>query len=110
MNKNFGIITTQSPNKGNFAKLKTRIRIMSSFKISNINFPIFIKDELIEIAKGLKKHNNYEEKDGILVNLLILYGLIGKKNSVDDVQCFTIREIEDVMSAFTQKNIYDTIM
>ena len=34
-----------------------------------------------------------------------------KTNSVDDVQCFTIREIEGVIRALTQKkNIYDTIM
>ena len=34
MNKNFGIIATQNPNKGAFAK-KTRIRIRFSLKISN---------------------------------------------------------------------------
>jgi hypothetical protein len=34
-----------------------------------------------------------------------------KMNSVDDVQCFTIREIEGVIKALTQnRNIYDTIM
>ena len=34
-----------------------------------------------------------------------------KMNFIDDVQCFTIREIEGVIRALTQnKNIYDTIM
>jgi len=84
---------------------------MPSFKISKINFPIFIKDELIEITKGLTKQNNYEGKDGILVYIFLFYMDWQEKiNYVGDVQCFTIREIEDVMSALTQKNIYDTIM
>jgi len=46
---------------------------MPSFKISKINFPIFIKDELIEITKGLTKQNNYEGKDGILVYIFLFY-------------------------------------
>ena len=81
-------------------------------RFQKINFPKFSKDELIDIARGLAKQNNYKGEEDILVDIVSFYmDWQEETNSVDDVQCFTIREIEGIIRAITQgKNIYDTIM
>jgi len=112
MHKNFGIIATQNPNKGAFANKRQDLGLSFLSRFQRINFPNFTKDELIEIAKGLAKQSNYEGNFDILIDIVSFHmDWQEKMNSVDDVQCFTIREIEGVIRALTQnKNIYDTIM
>ena len=66
----------------------------------------------MEIAKGLAKQNNYKGSDEILTDIVKFHIDWQKEtNSVEDVGCFTIREIEGVIRAMAQnKNIYDTIL
>lgn len=106
MHPNFGIIATQNPNKGAFTNKRRELWLSFLSKFQRINFPNFTKDELIDISIGLARQSNY--KDDILMDIVSFYmDWQEKMNSIDDVQCFTIRGIR----AFTQnKNIYDTIM
>ena len=111
MHPNFGIIATQNPNNGAFANKRQELGIefLSRFKI--IHFPNFTRDELMEIAWGLAKLNNYNRKDVITDIVSFHMDWQEEENLVDDIQCFTIREIESVIRAIAQeKNIYDTIM
>jgi len=112
MHRNFGIIATQNPNKGAFINKRQELGLSFLSRFQRINFPNFTKDGLIEIAKGLAKQNNYKGNIDILIDIVSFHmDWQEKMNSVDDVQCFTIREIEGVIKALTQnKNIYDTIM
>ena len=112
MHKNFGIIATQNPNKGAFANKRQELGIGFLSRFQKINFPNFTKEELIDIAKGLAKQNNYEGNDDILTDIVRFHmDWQEESNLVDDVQCFTIREIEGVIRALAEKkNLYDTIM
>ena len=112
MHKNFGIIATQYPNKGAFANKRQELGIGFLSRFQKINFPNFTKEELIDMAKGLAKQNNYKGNEDILTDIVIFHmDWQEETSSVDDVQCFTIREIEGIIRALAQnKNIYDTIM
>ena len=112
MHKNFGIIATQNPNKGAFANKRKELGMGFLSRFQKINFPNFTKDELIEITKGLAKQNEYKDSDDMLIDIVSFHmDWQEETNSVDDVQCFTIREIEGVIRALTKhKNIYDTLM
>ena len=112
MHKNFDIIATQYPNKGAFANKRQELGIGFLSRFQKINFPNFTKEELIDMAKGLAKQNNYKGNEDILTDIVIFHmDWQEETSSVDDVQCFTIREIEGIIRALAQnKNIYDTIM
>ena len=112
MHKNFGIIATQNPNKGAFANKRQELGIGFLSRFQKINFPNFSRNELIDIAKGLAKQNTYEGNEDILTDIVSFHmDWQEETNLVDDVQCFTIREIEGIIRALAQKkNIYDTIM
>ena len=112
MNKNFGIIATQNPNKGAFANKRQELGIGFLSRFQRINFKDFTKEELIDIAEGLAKQNNYKKGKDILKDIVSFHmDWQEETNLVDDVQCFTIREIEGVIRALAQnKNLYDTIM
>ncbi len=112
MNKNFGIIATQNPNKGAFANKRQELGIGFLSRFQKINFPNFTKEELVDIAKGLAKQNKYKGNEEILVDIVSFHmDWQEETNLVDDVQCFTIREIEGVIRALVEdKNKYDTIM
>ena len=112
MHPNFGIIATQNPNKGAFKNKREELGLGFLSRFQRINFPNLTKDELIEIARGLAKQNNYKGKDEILLDIISFHmDWQEKMNSFDDVQCFTIREIEGIIRALTQnKNMYDIIM
>ena len=112
MHKNFGIIATQNPNKGAFANKSQELGIGFLSRFKKINFPNFTKEELIDIAKGLAKQNNYKGKEDILTDI-VKFHMDWKEetNSVDHVQCFNIREIEGIIRALAHnKNIYDMII
>ena len=123
MHENFGIIATQNPNKGAFANKRQELGIGFLSRFQKINFPNFSESELIDIAKGLAEQNGYKGNIDILKDIVRFHmNWQEETNSVDDVQCFTIREIEGVIRALAQppknstdpeaenKNIYDTIM
>ena len=112
MKKNFVIIATQNPNKGALTNKRQELWVGFLSLFQKINFPNFTKEELMEIAKGLAKQNNYNGK-GIILNDIVSFHINWEKgnNSINDVQCFIIREIESVIRAITQKKyIYDKIM
>ena len=112
MHPNFGIIATQNPNKGAFANKRQELGLGFLSRFQKINFPNFKKEELIDIAKGLAKQNKYKGNEDILTDIVSFHmDWQEETNLVDDVQCFTIREIEGIIRAIAQKkNIYDTIM
>ena len=63
----------------------------------------------------MAKQNNYEGNENILTDIVSFHmDWQEETNSVDDVQCFTIREIEGVIRALgkneNKNKIYDTIM
>ena len=70
MNKNFGVIATQNPNKGAFANKRQDLGLGFLSRFQKINFPKFSKDELIDIARGLAKQNNYKGEEDILVDIV----------------------------------------
>ena len=123
MHENFGIIATQTLNKGAFVNKRQELGIGFLSRFQKIDFPNFSKKELIDITKGLAEQNGYKGKDDILEDIVSFHmDWQEETNSVDDVQCFTIREIEAIIKALTQshqgsvdqvdenKIIYDTIM
>ncbi len=112
MHKYFGIIATQNPNKGAFANKRQELGIGFLSRFQKINFPNFTKEELMDIAKGLAKQNNFKGSENILTDIVSFHMEWQEEtNLVDDVRCFTIREIEGIIRALSQnKNIYDTIM
>ena len=112
MHDNFGIIATQNPNRGAFINKRQELGVGFLSRFQKIYFPNFTKEELIEITKGLARQNNYKGEENILIDIVSFHmDWLKETNSMDDVQCFTIREIEGIIRAITQnKNIYDTIM
>ena len=112
MHPNFGIIATQNPNKGAFANKRQELGVGFLSRFQKINFPNFTKEELVDIAKGLARQNNYKGDENILTDIVSFHmDWQEETNLVDDVQCFTIREIEGIIRAIAQqKNVYDTIM
>ena len=112
MHPNFGIIATQNPNKGAFANKRQELGVGFLSRFQKINFPNFTKEELVDIAKGLAKQNKYTGDENILTDIVSFHmDWQEETNLVDDVQCFTIREIEGIIRALAQKkNVYDTIM
>ena len=73
MNKRFGIIATQNPNKGAFANKRKDLGIGFLSRFQKINFPNFTKQELIDITKGLAKQNNYIDNDEFLTDIVCFH-------------------------------------
>ena len=130
MHKNFSLIATQNPNTGAFANKRQDLGVEFLSRFQKIYFPEFEPEELKDIAIGLAECNNYikkiddnakdnekekkinEEKKKI-VNDIVDFHINWKKNnsSSDDVQCFTIREIEAAIKAIADgKSIYNTLL
>ncbi len=106
MHKNFWIIANQNLNKGAFTNKRQELGIGFLSRFQKINFPNFTKEELIDIAKGLAKQNNYEGNDDILTDIVRFHiDWEEESNLVDDIQCFIIREIEGVIKALGEKKI-----
>ena len=60
----------------------------------------------------MAKQNNCKGNENILTDIVTFHSdWQEESNLVDDIQCFTIREIECIIRALAQnKNIYDKIM
>lgn len=70
----------------------TRTRNWIFIKNSKDNFS---KDELINIAKELSEQNGFKGNDKMLIDIISFHmDWKNETNSVDNVQCFTIREIK----------------
>ena len=114
MHPNFSIIATQNPNKGEFEGKRQDLGIGFLSRFQKINFPDFDKNELIDITKKLAKNafsdKNNTIKDELLEDI-VNFHIDCKENSLNDVQCFTIREIESVITALSNgENCYQTLI
>ena len=118
MHKDFGIIATQNLNKDAFANKRKELGVGFLSRFQRIYFPDFTKDDLINIAKGQALQNKIEINDEILKDIVSFHMTWqnflkenNKNNLVNEVQFLTIREIEGLIKALSEKeNIYDTIM
>ena len=130
MHENFSLIATQNPNTGAFANKRQDLGVEFLSRFQKIYFPEFEPKELKDIAIGLAKCNNYitkienketdnEKENNIneekikIVKDIVDFHINWKLNnsSSDDVQCFTIREIEAVIKAIADgKSIYNTLL
>ena len=119
MNENFCLIATQNPNKGGFIGKRQDLdmEFLSRFQKIYCN-EIEIK-EMKEIAIGIAENVGYlneKEKDNnkyeIINDIVELHYKWSKENeSENDIQCFTIREIETVIEALKEKyKLYDVLM
>jgi midasin (ATPase involved in ribosome maturation) len=130
MHENFSLIATQNPNTGAFANKRQDLGIEFLSRFQKICFPEFEPEELKDIAIGLAECNKYikkidnktkdkekEEKSNDekkkIVNDIVNFHINWKEanSSSDDVQCFTIREIEAAIKAIAEgKSIYNTLL
>ena len=110
--ENFSVIATQNPNKGAFANKRQELGEGFLSRFQKINFPNFSQDELTNIALGLAKKAKYKGNENLIRDIVKFHmDWQEETNIVDDVQCFTIREIEGVITALADnKNPYDIIM
>lgn len=109
MKPNFCLIATQN-RKTKFYKDKREtasLKFLSKFQI--VNFDEFSKEELIEIAKGIR--NNIAEKkdrkkmDDETLLKLIDFHLEWSKEKANDFICFTLRQIDSSIEAFSKGEI-----
>ena len=130
MHPNFSLIATQNPNTGAFANKRQDLGVEFLSRFQKIYFPEFEPEELKDIAIGLAECNEYikkidsktkdaekvskenEEKIKIVKDIVDFHINWKKKySSSDDVQCFTIREIEAVIKVVVDgKSIYNTLL
>ncbi len=130
MNEHFSLIATQNPNTGAFANKRQDLGIEFLSRFQKIYFPEFESEELKDIAIGLAECNNYikiiddktknveqvkkeNEKKIKIIKDIVDFHINWKTNnsSVEDVQCFTIREIEAAIKAIVDgKSIYNTLL
>ena len=114
MKPNFCLIATQNKRTG-FYKDKREsagIKFLSKFQI--VNFEEFSEHELIEIAKGLRD-NLTNDKNGILlsdedITKLVKFHLEWNKSKENDFICFTIRQINSCIEAYSRNaDMYNII-
>ena len=114
MHPNFCLVATRN-RRTKFYKDKREsagIKFLSKFQI--VNFEEFTRDELIEIAKGIRD-NISAKKDRISMNdddveKLIDFHLEWSKTKINDYIHFTLRQIESCIEAFSKgENMYNII-
>ena len=137
--KNFAIVGTQNPNKGAFIGKRQELGSEFLSRFQKIVFPDITEEEMITIAKGIAKNGGYlrkkkkgndEEEEGnedvkgyknkkkLIENIVKFHfkwasRMKNEKNeSQDDIQCFTIREIESVIDCLCNNGypIYNIMM
>ena len=117
-NVNFSLIATQNPNKGAYLGKRQELSPEFRSRFQKIYCEEIEINEMKEIAIGLAKNLDYikDEKDKtkkeLLSDIVELHYQWSKENeSENDIQCFTIREIETVIEALKESNnIYDVLM
>jgi len=105
MHPNFRLIATQNPNKGLFAHKRKDLgqKFISRFQV--VNFPEFSKDELREIAKGLAEQFHLEGQEDLIDDLVSFHiEWSNLPEVVEDIQCFTVREIAATVRALANRN------
>ena len=118
----------KTPNIWAFVIKRQDLGIEFFSRFQKIYFPEFEPEELKDFAIGLSECNNYikiinnktknvenvkkENKEKIkIINDIMDFHINWKNNSfVEDIQCFIIREIEDVIKVIADgKSIYNTL-
>ena len=112
INNNFCLVATQNPNKGLFVNKRQNLSQKFLNKFQPIYFPPFPKEELLQIAKGLSENFGYKGNESLINDLVDFHYEWSKKSEIiDDVKCFTIREIAATIDAISKgDNPYDTIL
>ena len=119
--ENFALIATQNPNKGAYIGKRQELTLEFLSRFQKIYCEEIEINEMKEIAMGIAKNLEYihEDEKGLnenqkqLINDIVeLHYEWSKENeSENDIQCFTIREIETVIEALKDNNnIYDILM
>ena len=118
MNENFCLIATQNPNKGGFIGKRQDLEMEFLSRFQKIYFNEIQINEMNEIAIGIAKNLGYlngeddKNKSELINDIVELHYKWSKENeSENDIQCFTIREIETVIEALNNNNnLYDVLM
>ena len=114
MDQKFALIATQNPLKGSFINKRQNLGYAFFSRFQKVNCDKFTENELFEIAKGLAKKEKINVGEDILKNIIKFHIEWEKESSkdIDDIFCFTIREIETVLNALKDKNnsLYSIIM
>ena len=113
INENFCLVATQNPNKGLFANKRQNLSQKFLNKFQPIYFPIFTRDEFLQIAQGLARNFGYKGDPKLIEDLIDFhYEWSQNPEIADDVQCLTIREIAATIDAFSkgENNYYDTVL
>ena len=106
----FQINSNTKSKKGSFDKIKQELESEFMSRFQCISFPAYTEKELIGIAQGLAKRFNCK-CDESLINDFIKFHMKWAAPFVNDVQCFTIREIAATIKSLADGcNIYDTVM
>ena len=102
MHKNFCLIATQNPNKGNFIKKRNDLKnkFLSRFQI--ITFKEFSEKELLEICEKMMTKEKYIENENVIKDL-IKFHLEWNKKSIakNDIIYYTLREINLFIQALS---------
>ena len=119
-NPNFALVATQNPNKGAFAGKRQELGAEFLSRFQRIYCPEIEKEEMLEIALGIARNVGYlasgearnESRKQIIKDIVNLHFDWAKENeSQNDIQCFTIREIESIIECLSNKeDLYNTIM
>ena len=104
MHKNFRLIATQNPNDSSFICKRRELpeKLLQQFNV--IYFPSMEKEELKYIAKEMAKQNGYEDEN-IIEGIIELHDDWTKsENAKDSPQCFTIRDINNIIKSISKKD------
>ena len=107
--KDFCLIATQNPNSGLYIGKRQDLgfEFLSHFQV--IYFDKFTEEEYKCMAKGLSKQFGFEESDeqNKFIDEFVKFHLKWTErteNKVDELQCFTIREIAATLKALSNKD------
>ena len=114
MKPNFCLIATQNKRTKYYKDKRESagIKFLSKFQI--VNFEEFTKKELIKIEKGIR-NNISENKNRVMMNddeidKLVNFHLEWSKSKENDFICFTLRQIQSCIEAFSKgENMYNII-
>jgi len=117
---NFALVATQNPNKGAFAGKRQELGPEFLSRFQKIYFPDITKEEMKEIALGIAKNVEYLKHDDknennkkqLIEDIVNLhFDWAEETDSKEDIQCFTIREIESVIECLSNnEDPYNVIM
>lgn len=108
MHENFRLIATQNPNDSSFICKRGELpeKLLQQFNV--IYFPSMKKEELKYIATEIAKQNGYEDEKIIEGITELHYYWSNSENAKDSPQCFTIRDINNIIKSISKKDNPDS--